>query len=63
MNDDRRTGQTKWNQCIGNVKDINVYYLLIILMTWVDELTVRIMDLEDDVRDFMNEPKEGTESE
>ena len=58
MSDDKRTGQEMWNRCIGNVKDTNVYNCLIIIMTWVDELTVRIMDLEDDVREFINEQKE-----
>ena len=58
MTDDRRTGQEMWNRCIGEVKDTNVYNCLILLMTWVDEVTVRIMDLENDVRELMNETEE-----
>ena len=44
---DKRTSQDMWNKCIDEVKDANVYNCLIILMTWIDELTLEIMDLQE----------------
>ena len=49
---DKRTAQTTWNMNIGEVKDTSVYNCLIILMTWIDELTVAIMDLQDEFEEM-----------